>query len=105
MSKRAADTLKVQRTGGEFPHAGRPSLVACGATSTTCCLTFVGAGVGGVVGLIAGIRRVVRLSRTVGGPLEGVVVGAGQILLALITGVFVGAALGFLCDLVGLSLL
>lgn len=104
MSKLAADALKVERTEGEFPHAGRRSVrVACGGCCCTCCLTFVGAGIGGVAGLIAGIMRVVRVSRTVGGPLEGFVVGAGQILLGLITGVCIGAALGFLCDLIGFS--
>lgn len=102
-SNRTADALRVKLTGGEFPHVGRRSVyLGCGvSTCTCCCLTFVGAGVGGVVGLIVGIIRMGRVSPTVGGTLEWILVGAGQILLAIITGVCVGAALGFLCDRVG----
>jgi len=97
------DTLRFERTRGDFPHVRRRGVRLACCTTTTCCLTLLVGGAGVVAGLIAGTvaainaRPVVRDSQ-----LSATLLGITKVLLIVggyaLGGLLAGAAIGFGLD-------
>src|SRR5688572_3919964 len=98
----SANSVVVRPTRGDFPHTRRRSVrIAC-CSCTCCCFTFLIAGVGGVAGIVVGIRKACTFSTSISNPLAAVGVGILRAIVLILAyglaGILIGAAIGFGID-------
>ena len=100
--ERSGVSVRARRTEGDFPHTRRRSVLACGATTTTCCFTLLLGAIGGVTGLVMGLVKAARTHSELENPYAAFVVGAVRFLLLAaaygVAGILIGAAIGFGID-------
>lgn len=96
----------IKSTPGDF-GSNEGVTLACGSSSTCCCMVLIGGGIGGAIGLIYGFCRGyikgTKWSGEATGVKKFVTIVVAMIALGLgflIVGLLVGAGLGICIDLI-----
>lgn len=98
-----SNSLVVEPTAGDFPHARRRGVRLACCTCTTCCFTLLLGGIGGIAGLITGAASAKRYALQIENPTIQMVVNAlwllGVVIAYGLVGVLVGGGVGYAIDM------
>ena len=94
--------IVVERTEGDFPHARRRTVRLACCSCTSCCFTFLLAGVGGLAGITIGIAKACRSKSSIRNPMGAIVIELLRFLVYIVVysvaGLLIGAGFGFGLD-------